>query len=120
VLFPFLDAIILAVATSYFLRFGHRNLNAKLKNEFLSNMIIISSIVAMVTFSVFFFINNFNDILVALNIFAFDLQQNIQSVVSALNLPESFKNENSVYPDSFFRSKRLSKKYFSFNSKPVY
>jgi predicted PurR-regulated permease PerM len=97
VLFPFLDAIILAVATSYFLRFGHRNLNAKLKNEFLSNMIIISSIVAMVTFSVFFFINNFNDILVALNIFAFDLQQNIQSVVSALNLPESFKNEMTQF-----------------------
>lgn len=93
VLFPFLDAIILAVATSYFLRFGHRNLNAKLKNELLSNLIIISSIIGVVTLSVFLFINNFNDILVALNIFAFDLQQNIQNLVQALNLPESFRNE---------------------------
>lgn len=97
VLFPFLDAIILAVATSYFLRFGHRNLNAKLNNEFLSNLIIISSIIGIVILGVFVFINNFNDILVALNIFAFDLQQNIQSLVSALNLPESFKTEMTQF-----------------------
>jgi predicted PurR-regulated permease PerM len=97
VLFPFLDAIILAVATSYFLRFGHRNLNAKLKNEFLSNLIIISSIVGVVTLGVFIFINNFNDILVALNVFAFDLQQNIQNLVNALNLPESFRNEMTQF-----------------------
>lgn len=93
VLFPFLDAIILAAATSYFLRFGHRNLNSKLDNEFLSTLIIISSIIGLVTLSVFFFINNFNDILTALNIFAFDLQQNIQSLINALNLPESFRTE---------------------------
>lgn len=97
VLFPFLDALILAVATSYFLRFGHRNLNAKLNNEFLSTLIIISSIVGLVTLSVFFFINNFNDILAALNIFAFDLQQNIQSIVNALNLPESFRAEMTQF-----------------------
>lgn len=106
VLFPFLDAIILAVATSYFLRFGHRNLNSKLKNEFLSNLIIISSIIGAVIVSVFVFINNFNDILVALNIFAFDLQQNIQGLVSALNLPESFRNEMTQFIQTLSSSLR--------------
>lgn len=106
VLFPFLDAIILAVATSYFLRFGHRNLNSKLKNEFLSNLIIISSIIGAVIVSVFIFINNFNDILVALNIFAFDLQQNIQGLVSALNLPESFRNEMTQFIQTLSSSLR--------------
>ena len=93
VLFPFLDAIILAVATSYFLRFGHRNLNSKLDNEFLSSLIIISSIIGLVVLGLFLFINNFNDILSALNIFAFDLQQNVEQIISALNLPENFRNE---------------------------
>lgn len=106
VLFPFLDAIILAVATSYFLRFGHRNLNNKLNNEFLSTLIIISSIVGLVIVGVFVFINNFNDILAALNIFAFDLQQNIQSLISALNLPENFKTEMTQFIQTLSESMR--------------
>lgn len=93
IIYPFLDAIILAVATSYFLRFAHKELNKRLENEFLSSVIIISSVIGFFVLGLFFFINNFNEIIGAVNILAIDLTQNIQNLIQAFNLPENFRNE---------------------------
>lgn len=100
IVYPFLDALILAAATSYLLRFAHRNLDAKLENELLSSIIIISSVVGVIVLGLFFFINNFYDILYALNIFAQDLQENVNSVINVLNLPENFRAQTVGFIDS--------------------
>jgi predicted PurR-regulated permease PerM len=91
VLFPFLDAIILAVATSYLLRFAHQRLNSRIDNETISSIIIISSVLAVLGLSVYFFINNFVDILSGLNTLTGSLRQGIVNIIELLQLPESFK-----------------------------
>ncbi len=91
VLYPFLDALILAAATAYLLRFAHRGLNQRLENDFLSSIIVISSVIGAISLGLFFFINNFHDILISLQVFALDLQRNINAVIDFLNLPEEFR-----------------------------
>lgn len=94
IVLPFLDAIILAVATSYLLRFGHKKLNKKLENELLSSIVITSSIIGIIVLGVYLFVNNFDHLIAALQFFAIDLQQNINNVVQTLNLPEAY-NEHT-------------------------
>lgn len=93
IIYPFLNAIIMAVATSYFLRFGHQELNKRIDNEFLSTMIIISSVIGFFTLALFLFINNFNQIIGSINILVVDLQQNIEQIIRTFNLSESFRQE---------------------------
>lgn len=95
VLFPFLDAIILAVATSYLLRFAHRRLNSRIENEALSSIIIISSVLAVMALGLYFFINNFVDILSGLNTLTGSLRQGLINIIEVLKLPESFK-QNAI------------------------
>lgn len=100
IIYPFLDAIILAAATSYLLRFAHRKLNGHLENDFLSSMIIISSVIGVISLGLFLFINNFYDILHALNIFALDIQKNVNSVIDLLNLPDNFRAQMIGFIDT--------------------
>ncbi|MFT4892762.1 MAG: putative PurR-regulated permease PerM [Candidatus Nanohaloarchaea archaeon] len=93
IIYPFLDAIILAVATSYLLRFAHKELNKRIENEFLSTMIIISSVIGLFLIAVFLLLNNFNEIIGSINIFVIDLQQNIEQLITQFNLSESFRAE---------------------------
>ncbi|MFT4868023.1 MAG: putative PurR-regulated permease PerM [Candidatus Nanohaloarchaea archaeon] len=97
IIYPFLDAIILAVATSYLLRFAHKELNKRIENEFISTMVIISSVIGFFLLALFVFINNFNDIIGGINIFVIDLQQNIEQLITAFNLSESFRAEVSSF-----------------------
>jgi predicted PurR-regulated permease PerM len=97
IVYPFLDAIILAVATSYLLRFAHQELNKRLENEFLSTMIIISSVIGFFLIALFLFVNNFNEIIGSINIFVIDLQQNIEQLIRTFNLSESFRAEVSSF-----------------------
>lgn len=108
IVYPFLDAIILAVATSYLLRFAHRRINRHLENEFLSSIIVTSSIIGVVVLGLFVFINNFEDILFTLNSFAFDLQTNVEQIIRALNLPEDFRTEVITLIQSFSADIRAS------------
>ncbi|MFB6147611.1 MAG: AI-2E family transporter, partial [Candidatus Nanohaloarchaea archaeon] len=91
VLYPFLNAIILAVATSYLLRFAHEALDSKIDNETVSSIIIISSVLALLGLGVYFFINNFVDILSGLNTLTGSLRQGMVNVIEFLHLPQSFK-----------------------------
>lgn len=97
IVYPFLDAIILAVATSYLLRFAHQELNKRIENEFLSTMIIISSVIGFFLIAVFLFINNFNEIIGGINVFVIDLQQNIEQLIRTFNLSENFRAEVSSF-----------------------
>ena len=93
IILPFLDALVLAVATSYLLRFAHQRLNKFIGNDLLSTAVIITSVLGFISLGVFFFINNFYDILHALNVFTLDLQANLSNILNSLNLPENFRSE---------------------------
>lgn len=97
IIYPFLDAIIMAVATSYFLRFGHKELNKRIDNEFLSTLVITSSVIGFFMLALFLFLNNFNEIIGNINILVIDLQQNTEQLVAALNLSDSFQQEVSRF-----------------------
>lgn len=106
IVYPFLDAIILAVATSYFLRFGHKELDKRLQNEFLSSLIIISSVIGFFTLGLFLFINNFNDILGSISLLSVNLQQNVEQLIRTLSLSDTFQAEVSQFMIGFSESLR--------------
>jgi predicted PurR-regulated permease PerM len=90
IIYPFLDAIIIAVAVSYLLAFAHNKLNPYIGNELLSSVVIISSVFATLLLSIYFFVNNFFDILAQFNLFTGSLQERIIEALQPLGLPESF------------------------------
>jgi len=90
IIYPFLDAIIIAVAVSYLLAFAHKKLNPHVGNELLSSTIIISSVFAILSLSIYFFINNFFDILAQFSLFTGSLQEQMIGLLDPLDLPESF------------------------------
>ncbi|WP_414837508.1 AI-2E family transporter [Candidatus Nanosalina sp. VS9-1] len=97
ILYPFLDAIVLAIVVSYLLRFGHERLDSRLDNELLSSTIVISAVVVGLVAFLYFFINNFFDILSQFNQFTGSLRSGILSAVDFLNLSEQFQaNVESV------------------------
>ncbi len=91
ILYPFLDAIILAVATSYILRFAHKVLNTKLENDLLASVIVVSGILAFLSIGTYFFINNFFGIISGLNSLTGSLQEGLLNVIEFFNLPETFQ-----------------------------
>ncbi len=91
IIYPFLDAIVLAVAVSYLLVFAHERIDARLDNEFLSSAIVISSVLIAVGASLYFFINNFFEILAGINEFTGTVQTGIIAVVEFLNLSPQFQ-----------------------------
>lgn len=91
ILYPFLDAIILAIVVSYLLRFAHDSLDARLDNEFLSSALIISGVIIGVGASLYFFINNFFEILAQLNQLTGTVRESVLSAVDFLNLSEQFQ-----------------------------
>ncbi len=101
IIYPFLDAIILAVAVSYILAFAHRKLNPHIENEFLSSVIIISSVFALLSLGIYFFVDNFFNILAQLNLFTGSLQDRVIDALKPLNLPEQFIDSIRSYLEDF-------------------
>ncbi|MFB6204724.1 MAG: AI-2E family transporter [Candidatus Nanohaloarchaea archaeon] len=91
ILYPFLDAIIMALATAYLLRFAHDRINSRIHNDLVSSIIIISAVLGVVSLGTFFFINNFFDILSQLNQFTGSLRDTLLQIFEMLNLPETFQ-----------------------------
>ncbi|MFB6292356.1 MAG: AI-2E family transporter [Candidatus Nanohaloarchaea archaeon] len=91
ILYPFLDAIILAVATSYILRFAHKIINSKLENDLLASIIVVSGILAVLSLGTYFFINNFFGIINGLNSLTGSLQEGVLNIIEFFNLSEAFK-----------------------------
>lgn len=91
ILYPFLDAIVLAVVVSYMLKAGHEKINSRLDNELLSSTIIIFSVILGLSIMLYVFINNFFEILSQFNAFTGSLRQSILNLVEFLNLSEQFQ-----------------------------
>ncbi len=91
ILYPFLDAIIFAIATSYLLRSMHRRLNSKLHNNFLSSLIVVSTIVGVIFLGTFLFINNFTEVSNATTGVAENMQNKTQAVIQNLETSEDVK-----------------------------
>jgi predicted PurR-regulated permease PerM len=101
IIYPFLDAIIIAVAVSYLLAFAHRKLNPHVENELLSSVIIISSVFAVLSLSIYFFVDNFFNILAQLNLFTGSLEDRLVEALKPLDLPQSFVDSFRDYFQSF-------------------
>lgn len=91
IIYPFLDAIVIAVVVSYMLRAAHIQLNNHIDNELISSTIIISSVIVGLTLFMYLFINNFFVILTQFNAFTGTLREGILNVVDFLNLSQEFQ-----------------------------
>jgi len=100
VIYPFLDAVILAIATSYILRFIHTKLNDYVENETLSTVIITTAVLGFLSLGLYLFIDNFSSILQGLNSVMGSLQQTTAGTLEILNLPSSFQQNIQVFISS--------------------
>ena len=91
IVYPFLDAILLAIATSYILRFAHDELNKRIQNDVLSTIIITTGVIGLISLGLYTFINNFFDILTGINSLSVSVQQATLGLVEFLQLSESFQ-----------------------------
>lgn len=91
IVYPFLDAILLAIATSYLLRFAHDELNKRVQNDVLSTIIITTGIIGLISLTLYMFINNFFEILTGINSLSISIRQATSSLVELLQLSENFQ-----------------------------
>jgi len=101
IMYPFLDAILIAIAVSYLLSFAHRTINGRLQNELISSIIVISSVLGTIVIGLYFFINNAFYIQEQFQVFAGSLQQNVIAALEALNIPQIFINNVENYFSNF-------------------
>jgi predicted PurR-regulated permease PerM len=101
IIYPFLDAILLAVAVSYMLSFAHTQLNEGLENELMSSVIVITSVLGFFVIGIYFFINNAFYIQDQFQIFAGSLENRTIAALQALNMPQVFIDNVRTYFDSF-------------------
>jgi len=97
VLYPFLDAIILAVATSYFLGFAHRKVSTHVKSDLIANTIIISGLLAFVSGGLYFFVENVYSIVQQFNDFIISLEDTTVGVLESLSVPEYIISQTSTF-----------------------
>lgn len=96
ILYPFLDAVVIAIATSYILRFAHNRLNNKIQSNFLSTVIIISGVLTMISAGLYMFINGFDMIMTALGSFSGSFETIIKNLLEVINPPQRFREEINV------------------------
>ena len=100
IVFPFLDPIILAVATSYLLRFAHNYLNERIDNDLLSTIIISTAVLGFFAVAVYLFINNFFEILTGLNSLIGSIRTMVLNLIDFLQLPETFRENVTDFINS--------------------
>lgn len=101
IIYPFLDAILIAVAVSYLLSFAHTQINNKLENEMLSSIIVISSVLGLFVIGLYFFINNAYFIQDQFQIFAISLEDRVIDALETLEVPQTFQDNVRTYFSSF-------------------
>ena len=101
IIYPFLDAILIAVAVSYMLSFAHTQINNKLENEMLSSIIVISSVLGFFIIGLYFFINNAYYIQDQFQIFAISLEDRVIDALETLEVPQTFQDNVRTYFSSF-------------------
>lgn len=97
VLYPFLDAVILAIATSYFLGFAHDKLSTHVRSDLLANTIIISGLLAIVSGGLYFFVDNVYNIVSQLNQFVISLEDSTVVVLESISAPQYIISETSNF-----------------------
>jgi len=90
IIYPFLDAIILAIAASYLLGFVHIKLNKHFKNELISSTVIITGLIGSIGAGLYLFIENIHEILGRFNMFIISIEGQIVEILQSLDLPEYF------------------------------
>lgn len=93
IVYPFLDALLFAVATSYILRYLHGWINGKIHNNLISTGIIISGVLGIVSIGIYAFISNFSEILLAVNSAQGSLNSVALSFIDFLGLSSSFSQQ---------------------------
>ena len=97
VLYPFLDAVLFAIATAYFLGFAHKKLTKYVKNEALANTVLISGLLAAVSGGLYFFIENVYNIVTSLNQFVIELEGKTVDVLESLDIPSYIISEVTAF-----------------------
>lgn len=101
IIYPFLDAILIAVAVSYMLSFAHTQINNRLENEMLSSIIVITSVLGSVIIGLYFFINNAYYIQDQFQIFAISLEDRLIDALETLEVPQTFQDNVRTYFSTF-------------------
>lgn len=93
IVYPFLDAVIFAIATSYLLRYTHKWLQRRLDSEMLSSAIIITSVLGLVAAGLYVFITNFRSILTSISSLEGSLESAATKTSEALSLSANFEEQ---------------------------
>jgi len=101
IVYPFLDAILIAIAVSYLLSFAHTQINSRLENEMLSSIIVISSVLGVFVIGIYFFINNAFYIQDQFQVFAISLEDRVIDALETLDIPQRFQDNVRTYFSSF-------------------
>ncbi len=119
IIFPFLDAIILAVVTAYLLSMLHENLTHYIKSELLSTVVIISGLLATISGGIYLFFSNIFEIIQRLNVFTDSMEELFLSTIEPLNLPpyissniSDFFSQASSFTTDFLLGLFTSMPYF--------
>jgi len=99
ILYPFLDSILMAVVVSYLLKFAHDWVNSYLKNDMLSSVTVISTVVGVISMGLYFFLNNFFAILSQVEQFSGQLSDGVTNIVNFLNLSPSVQQNIQEFID---------------------
>lgn len=91
ILYPFLDAIVIAIVVAYLLSFAHKVMSKKIQSELIASIVVVSSVIGTISLLIYFFINNFFVILSQVNVITGLLTESILTAVDFLNLPEQFQ-----------------------------
>lgn len=119
IIYPFLDAIILAIVTAYLLSILHENLTHHIKSEVLSTIIIISALLSTISAGLYFFFSNIFTIIERLNSFTRSFEELLLASLEPLNLPpyisgniSDFFNQTSEFATDFLLSMFASMPYY--------
>ena len=119
IIYPFLDAIIIAIVTAYLLSILHENLTHHIRSELLSTIIIISSLLSTISASLYLFFANIFEIIERLNSFTRNFEDILLASLEPFDLPpyisgniSDFFNEASGFATDFLLSVFASMPYY--------
>lgn len=101
ILYPFLDALLFAVVTSYLLRYLHNILESRIENELISTGLIISGLVGLAATTVYLFVANFTEILMTLDSLQGSMNAFALNVVNTIGLSDEFSQQTVQFIGTF-------------------
>lgn len=93
IIYPFLDAVIFAIATSYLLRYTHKWLERRLDSDLMSSGIIVTGVLSVVGVGLYAFITNFRSILTSISSVEGSLEKAAVRLSDLLGLSSGFEEQ---------------------------